>query len=45
VTILRHPPPCAPCYDTPLMKTCRKNVCMEAISPDEVLARVRASLG
>jgi ADP-heptose:LPS heptosyltransferase len=36
VTILRHPPPCAPCYGTPLMKTCPRNVCMEAISPEEV---------
>lgn len=36
VTILRHPPPCAPCYGTPLMRTCPKNVCMEAISPEEV---------
>ena len=45
VTVLCHPPPCAPCYDTPLMKTCRHNVCMEAISTDEVLARVLASIG
>jgi ADP-heptose:LPS heptosyltransferase len=36
VTILRHPPPCAPCYGTPLMKTCPRNVCMEAIAPEEV---------
>jgi ADP-heptose:LPS heptosyltransferase len=40
VAILRHPPPCAPCYDTPLMKTCPRNVCMESISPREVLDRV-----
>ena len=38
VTILRHPPPCAPCYGTPLMKTCPRNVCMEAIAPEEVAA-------
>jgi ADP-heptose:LPS heptosyltransferase len=36
VVILRHPPPCAPCYDTPLMKSCRRNICMEAIGPREV---------
>ncbi len=40
VALLRHPPPCAPCYDTPLMKTCPRNVCMESISPGEVLGRV-----
>jgi ADP-heptose:LPS heptosyltransferase len=44
VTLLRHPPPCAPCYETPLMKTCRRNVCMEAISPGEVLAGVAVLL-
>lgn len=42
VIIVRHPPPCAPCYGTPLMKTCPRNVCMEAIAPEEVL---RATLG
>jgi len=36
VSVLRHPPPCAPCYETPLMKTCSRNVCMEAITPAEV---------
>jgi ADP-heptose:LPS heptosyltransferase len=41
VTILRHPPPCAPCYGTPLMRTCPRNICMEAITPEEV---VRATL-
>jgi lipopolysaccharide heptosyltransferase III len=40
VTILRHPPPCAPCYGTPLMKTCPRNICMEAIAPAEVLQAV-----
>jgi ADP-heptose:LPS heptosyltransferase len=40
VALLRNPPPCAPCYDTPLMKTCPRNVCMESISPREVLDRV-----
>jgi ADP-heptose:LPS heptosyltransferase len=37
VVIVRHPPPCAPCYGTPLMKTCPQNVCMESITPAEVL--------
>ena len=44
VTILRHPPPCAPCYGTPLMKTCQRNVCMEAITPDEVVSTLLLSL-
>jgi len=42
VALLRHAPACAPCYETPLMKTCRRNICMEAITPAEVLARVDA---
>ncbi len=37
VTVIRHAPPCAPCYGTPLMKTCPRNVCMEAITSEEVL--------
>ena len=44
VTVLRHSVPCAPCYDTPLMKTCRQNVCMEGIPPSDVRDAVRASL-
>jgi ADP-heptose:LPS heptosyltransferase len=44
VTILRHAPACAPCYETPLMKTCRRNICMESIAPREVLAGVEALL-
>jgi ADP-heptose:LPS heptosyltransferase len=44
VTILTHPPPCAPCYGTPLMKTCQRNICMEAIDGDEVLRATRALL-
>ena len=44
VAILRHAPPCAPCYETPLMKTCLRNVCMESITPQEVLACVDALL-
>ncbi len=37
VTVIRHAPPCAPCYGTPLMRTCPRNVCMEAIGVEEVL--------
>ncbi len=44
VALLRHAPPCAPCYETPLMKTCRRNVCMESITPSEVLESVHAIL-
>ena len=44
VTLLRHAPACAPCYETPLMKTCRRNICMESITPREVLASVDALL-
>ncbi len=44
IAILRHPPPCAPCYETPLMKTCPRNVCMESIAPREVIASVEALL-
>jgi ADP-heptose:LPS heptosyltransferase len=44
VTILRHAPPCAPCYGTPLMKTCPRNVCMEAITPAEVVGAARRLL-
>ncbi len=42
VTLLRHAPPCAPCYETPLMKACRRNICMESIAPREVLDGVAA---
>jgi len=44
VRVLRHPVPCAPCYDTPLMKTCRRNICMEGITPDQVYAAARLEL-
>jgi heptosyltransferase-2 len=37
VRIVRHPVFCAPCYDTPMMETCRRNICMESISPPRVL--------
>jgi ADP-heptose:LPS heptosyltransferase len=44
VVVLRHPPSCAPCYETPLMKTCPRNVCMEAIRPGEVVEQVEGLL-
>lgn len=42
VRILRHPVWCAPCQSTPLQKSCRRNVCMELITPDEVFAAAQA---
>ena len=42
VRILRHPVPCAPCQSTPLQKSCRRNLCMELITPDEVFAAAQA---
>ena len=38
VKIVREPPPCAPCYGTPLLKTCRDNICMKQIEVDNVKA-------
>jgi len=40
VRIVRHPVFCAPCYDTPMMETCRRNICMESISPQRVLREI-----
>jgi ADP-heptose:LPS heptosyltransferase len=40
VRVVRHPVPCAPCYGTPLMKTCRQNICMESIAPADALAAI-----
>ena len=37
VILLRKELPCSPCYDTPAMKTCLKNICMQFIRVDEVL--------
>jgi ADP-heptose:LPS heptosyltransferase len=42
VRVIRHPVPCAPCQSTPLQKTCRRNLCMEAISPEEVFAEIQS---
>jgi len=36
IRIVRHPVFCAPCYGTPMMKTCQRNICMESISPARV---------
>jgi ADP-heptose:LPS heptosyltransferase len=38
IRIVRHPVPCAPCQSTPRQKSCRQNICMEAITPEEVFA-------
>lgn len=40
VDIVREPVPCAPCYGTPLMRTCRENICMQRITPARVIAAV-----
>jgi len=45
VCILRHPVSCAPCYGSPLMKTCQDNICMKGISVEEVLRAAREMLG
>jgi ADP-heptose:LPS heptosyltransferase len=41
VCVIRHILPCAPCQSTPQQKTCTRNLCMEAITPEEVLAEAR----
>jgi len=38
ICILNENVPCAPCYGTPLMKQCTRNVCMEAIHPSAVVS-------
>ena len=45
VTVVRHAVPCAPCYDTPLMKTCQQNICMEGITTGKVFSDARRLLG
>ena len=40
IRIVRVPVPCAPCYGTPLMKSCTRNICMEGISPGLALDAV-----
>lgn len=43
--ILRHHVHCAPCYGTPLMKTCRDNICMKEIQVEEVKRALEEVLG
>jgi heptosyltransferase-2 len=40
VVVVRHAVFCAPCYGTPMMKQCQRNICMEAISPARVADEV-----
>ncbi len=40
VEILTANLPCSPCYHTQRLLDCKKNVCMEAISPEEVFSAV-----
>jgi len=44
IRIIRHRVPCAPCQSTPLQKSCRRNLCMEGISPEEVYAAAQSLL-
>ncbi len=44
VVILRHKPHCAPCYGTPLMKTCQDNICMKQIGAREAFEAVERML-
>ena len=44
VSILQVAVPCAPCYGTPIMKTCERNVCMQFITPEEVIRAATALL-
>lgn len=44
VRILREFVPCAPCYGTPLMKSCRDNICMKRIETGRVEEAVHESL-
>jgi ADP-heptose:LPS heptosyltransferase len=44
VEILRESVPCAPCYGTPLMRTCRDNICMQRITPARVTAAIDEQL-
>ncbi|MGH9454000.1 MAG: glycosyltransferase family 9 protein, partial [Terriglobia bacterium] len=44
IRILNHRVHCAPCYGTPLMKSCRDNICMKEIETPEVLEAVEQVL-
>ena len=41
IRIVRQAVPCAPCQSTPMQKTCRRNLCMEQITPGEVFEAAR----
>lgn len=45
VRIVRHPVYCAPCFHTRLTRTCRRNICMERVSVEDVLEAVDDLLG
>lgn len=45
VVVVRKPVPCAPCYDTPAMKSCRANICMQSIQAAEVAREAFKILG
>jgi len=45
IRIVRVPVPCAPCYGTPLMKSCTRNICMEGITPGAALKAAEDLLG
>lgn len=38
--VIHHAVPCAPCYGTPLFKTCQDNICMKQIEVAEVQAAI-----
>jgi len=40
ICVVRRPPWCAPCFGTPRKDACRQNICMEAITPEEVIDKV-----
>jgi ADP-heptose:LPS heptosyltransferase len=42
VTVLREVVECAPCYGTPMMRACRRNICMERIAPAGVIGAIAA---
>jgi ADP-heptose:LPS heptosyltransferase len=44
IRIIRHMVPCAPCQITPLQKSCRRNICMESITVEEVFAEIQGLL-
>jgi ADP-heptose:LPS heptosyltransferase len=44
VRILQEPVPCAPCYGTPLMKSCQDNICMKGIEAGRVEETIQQML-